>query len=371
MIKTTRRNVFLCFGVFACILGGVAFLWTKKNDTIPLILKTEYGEFSITEPVLIDLLNDPYMQRLKKIRQYGTRYYFIKKDDYNRYDHSVGVFVLLRKHGASLHEQIAGLLHDVSHTVFSHVGDWIFKVSPLGDSYQDKIHEEFIKKTSLATVLKKHNIAVADIIHKNKEFRLLDQNIPDLCADRLEYNLKGGVLEGLLKEPDISFILNNLIVENDQWIFTDLKAAQAFAKVPLFQTQYAWSAPEEHMVCRWTSDAIEQALKIHLLTLDDIHFSTDEVVWQKLSTSEDSVIKGCFEKAANYQQYMAHIETDDYDFVAPVKFRGIDPLVKTEQGAVVRLSALDDEFKQEFDRVKHRVNAGWRIKLLSPETRTT
>lgn len=127
--------------VFVLTIGGLFFLQKKKSDIAPLTLTTLYGDFTIAEPVLIELLQDPYMQRLKHIRQYGTNYYTIKKQDFNRFDHSVGVFVLLRKYGASLNEQIAGLLHDVSHTVFSHCGDYLFKVSQLdGSSYQDTIH---------------------------------------------------------------------------------------------------------------------------------------------------------------------------------------------------------------------------------------
>jgi len=49
-----------------------------------------------------------------------------------RFDHSVGVMLLIRKLGAGsspasalLKEQVAALLHDVSHTAFSHVIDYV------------------------------------------------------------------------------------------------------------------------------------------------------------------------------------------------------------------------------------------------------
>lgn len=65
------------------------------------------------------------MQRLKGISQFRIpdKYYF--KDNYSRFEHSIGVMVLLGKLGASQEEQIAGLLHDVSHKAFSHVYDWV------------------------------------------------------------------------------------------------------------------------------------------------------------------------------------------------------------------------------------------------------
>ena len=90
-------------------------------------INTIYGKFVITEPILIDLLASKAMQRLKKVHQFGISHYVQKGSDYTRYDHSVGVFALLRRYNQSLPEQISGLLHDVSHTIFSHVADYLFQ----------------------------------------------------------------------------------------------------------------------------------------------------------------------------------------------------------------------------------------------------
>ncbi len=82
-----------------------------------------YGKYKINEPVLVELIKSRPMQRLKKIAQLGIpdRFYHIR--GFSRFEHSLGVMLLLRKLNASLEEQAAGLLHDVSHTAFSHVVD--------------------------------------------------------------------------------------------------------------------------------------------------------------------------------------------------------------------------------------------------------
>src|SRR5690554_5599914 len=96
-----------------------SLIWGEKIETF-------YGLIDVEEPLLLELIEHPAFQRLKGVHQYGVSYYTTHKEEYTRYDHSLGVFALLRAKGSPLKEQVAGLLHDVSHTAFSHVGDWIF-----------------------------------------------------------------------------------------------------------------------------------------------------------------------------------------------------------------------------------------------------
>ncbi len=362
--------VFVIIGV-VCVVGGLYFLREKNreknNVSKELVLSTLYGDFTITEPVLIDLINDKYVQRLKDIRQYGTNYYTVKKQEYNRFDHSVGVFVLLRKFGAPLNEQIAGLLHDVSHTVFSHVGDFLFKISQLGEnSYQDNNHENFIKSTSIPEILKKHGISVQDILHKNDGFTLLEQNLPEVCADRLEYNLQGGFVDGLLTSDDIQQIVNNIVVEDGRWIFTDPELAKKVAHVPFYfmQNINGWNNYKCYMANEYSAAVLQRALAIGLITLDDIYFSTDELVWNKLIQSDDTELQSHLQKALHVEEHIKCVETDEYDMLIKNKFRGINPWVKTDKG-IMRLTELDQDFNKNYTEVKRYMEAGWRIKLLS------
>src|SRR5579872_5841205 len=96
----------------------------KKHMTKHVVHDDVYGTYNIHEPVLIDLLQSSAVTRLKGIHQGGSAYLVMKRRDNTRFEHSVGVMSLIRCLGGSLHEQIAGLLHDVSHTAFSHVVDY-------------------------------------------------------------------------------------------------------------------------------------------------------------------------------------------------------------------------------------------------------
>ena len=142
-----------------------------------------YGDFEITEPVLIELINSKSLQRLKRINQFGLpEDLYSVKGGFPRYDHSVGTMLLLKKLGAGVEEQVAGLLHDVSHTAFSHLIDFVIG-NAANEDYQDMTHESFIKKSEIPEILSKHGFDVQVAIDY-KRHGLLEREIPDLCADR-------------------------------------------------------------------------------------------------------------------------------------------------------------------------------------------
>ena len=48
-------------------------------------IETFYGEVEVEEPVLIELIHSPAVQRLKSIHQYGVAYYTTHHEEYNRF----------------------------------------------------------------------------------------------------------------------------------------------------------------------------------------------------------------------------------------------------------------------------------------------
>ena len=111
-----------------------------------------YGEVEITEPVILALLNTAALKRLNGIMQHGITALIGVTEPITRLDHSIGAMLLVKRLGASVEEQVAALLHDVSHTVFSHVIDNVFD-SALSQSYHDQVKEAYADKTEIPTVL--------------------------------------------------------------------------------------------------------------------------------------------------------------------------------------------------------------------------
>jgi len=96
-----------------------------------------YGNIEISEPVILDLLETNALRRLAGVLQHGITGLIGVTQPTTRLEHSIGAMWLVRTLGGSLQEQIAALLHDVSHTAFSHVIDYVYQ-DHQGQSY----HEE-------------------------------------------------------------------------------------------------------------------------------------------------------------------------------------------------------------------------------------
>lgn len=102
-----------------------------------------YGRADIDEPVLVELMSTAAMQRLNGILQHGITGFLGTTRPITRFEHSVGVMLLARHFKAPLTEQIAALLHDVSHTAFSHVPDHFFS-RPTGESFYEIMKETYL-----------------------------------------------------------------------------------------------------------------------------------------------------------------------------------------------------------------------------------
>jgi HD superfamily phosphohydrolase len=87
---------------------------------------TVYGSTSFTEPMILDLMQSGAIQRLRSVLQHGITAVLGISQPITRFEHSVGAMILVHRAGGSVCEQAAALMHDVSHTAFSHVADFVF-----------------------------------------------------------------------------------------------------------------------------------------------------------------------------------------------------------------------------------------------------
>ncbi|MBU0613623.1 HD domain-containing protein [Patescibacteria group bacterium] len=321
-----------------------------------------YGEIEITEPVVLELINTPQMQRMKKIHQYGIYYYFNPKGDTTRYEHSLGVYWILRKFGADLNEQLAGLLHDISHGVFSHVLDHLFG-SLVEEDYQDKLHSSYFENTEISRVLTKHGSNPSEIADLSR-WPLLDNELPNICADRLQYTLGDAVTIGKISQQQAKELMDNLTVANSQFIFSNKVIAREFAQLSLWMCQNFWHPNWGHYCFAWIAEIMKSALEKGVLEKSDLASDDDSVI-QLLENCNDEEIRSEMNRLKNFHPEKVVESEDEYDYAAShTKMRVIDPFVELN-GSIKTVSEVYPEFKEAFRKEKERVNRPRYLKLVS------
>lgn len=313
-----------------------------------------YGEFEITEPVILELIESVSLQRLKEIDQAGYRPLWVKPEvdtgeyDHSRFAHSMGVYLLLRKYGAPLKEQIAGLIHDVSHSAFSHCIDYVLDSgSEKEHNHQDNLFDTYIRKTEIPEIIKKHGFNLEYILD-DKNFPLKEKNLPDLCADRIDYSLKTAVIFGELDDSDKKYLLDNLTTENNNWVFKDFESAKRYAELFLNLNTDYYAGLASAIMFRTVGDCLRYALQKEYILEDDL-YTNDKLVVEKIEGfwDKDEKLKVLFDRMNNKVKIIN--DPNNYDASVFCKSRVVDPLFKQGQ-EIKRVSEIDSSWDDIIKR---------------------
>lgn len=293
------------------------------EDKIKLIDEI-YGEEVVEEPVLIELISSPEMQRLKGISMQGPPQDYWHSRIFSRYEHSIGVFILLKKLGSSLEEQIAGLLHDVSHTAFSHIIDWVVGDSTRED-FQDNIHLERIEKSAIKDILEKYGFdykRIADF----SNFSLLDKEIPEICIDRFDYSIREIKDDlGLEKAKKIFLSLKNV---GNNLVFFDVDLALEFSRGFKLRQELHWGSEESKKKYYLFSKIFKRALEKNILVFEDFWTTDCEVLVKLIDSGDLEIIENL--KLMKRKDFLEKFESLDFKLEKKNRFVNPDVLVNGE-----------------------------------------
>ncbi|MEY5042696.1 MAG: hypothetical protein RLZZ414_2260 [Bacteroidota bacterium] len=186
-----------------------------------------YGFVTIPYDIIYDIIEHPYFQRLRRIRQLGLTSMVYPGAYHTRFHHAIGAMHLameamevlkFKGHHISEEEQkavaIAVLVHDIGHGPFSHALEHTMvdgisheEISVL---FMEKLNQMFNQKLSLAIKIFKNDYP------KSFLHQLISSQ---LDVDRLDYlnrdSFYTGVSEGVIGVERIIKLLN---VKNDQLV---------------------------------------------------------------------------------------------------------------------------------------------------------
>lgn len=196
----------------------------KKNINDPL-----YGFLTLPYDILFDLIEHPYFQRLRRIRQLGMSHLVFPGANHTRFHHALGALFLMNEalknllsKGVEISEEeaegacIAILLHDIGHGPFSHT---------LEHTIVKGVHHEDISLAMMESLNRefKGKLSIAiQIFQDTYSKKFLHQLVSSqLDMDRLDYlrrdSFYTGVSEGVVSSDRIIKMLHvkddNLVVE--------------------------------------------------------------------------------------------------------------------------------------------------------------
>jgi uncharacterized protein len=351
-----------------------------KKTSYGLLIETEYGDVQLNKEVqldkiLIEIIEHPAFTRMYGIHQYGTTHYVTEQleespykgniqQNYTRWEHSLGVFVLLRRYNAHPLEQIAGLLHDISHTGFSHVGDFLFKsqTDSSQTAFQDTTQKSFLEKSGIRNILEKNGINLESVLID--KFKNLKQAAPEICADNLEYTLKGGLLAGYLSLQEIQFILKNLTLNQNlnRWAFLDELAAFKFGMASLTISEKNSGSVWNAVLYTITAKIINRAFNMGILSSENFLTTTnslkDDNIFNTLKDCTESKIHAYMGCLSNFKKVYDVLEFQQNDSIpVQTKFRGTNPWI-LKNNDYKKLTDINNNFQQAYSTIKTKHENG-------------
>ncbi|MGD2033723.1 MAG: HD domain-containing protein [Bacteroidales bacterium] len=200
---------------------------SKGTNKKKIINDPVHGFVSIPSAFIFDIIEHPYIQRLRRIKQLGLTHYVFPGATHSRFQHTIGAMHLmslalesLKNKGIKIEPEeengvlAAILLHDIGHGPFSHA---------LEESLISGISHEMLSHILMNDLNKQCNgkldLAI-DIFNNKYSKKFLHQLVSSqLDMDRLDYIKRDsfftGVIEGTIGTDRIIKMLN---VSNDSLV---------------------------------------------------------------------------------------------------------------------------------------------------------
>jgi hypothetical protein len=290
-----------------------------------------YGEVAVDDPRALALIGCPTFQRLKGVKQAGPSAFAFPFKTVTRYEHSLGVYLLLGRLGAGERERVAGLLHDISHTAFSHAVDFVF--SSQEQDHHEELKPVFLERPDVVAALAELGYSPRDFFD-DSVYPLLERPLPWLCADRLDYFLRDSLACGVSEPAFAGRLLAHLEVTDGTIVVTDRAiAAEAAALFEVMNRDW-WASPTEAYIYNEFADALREGFRLGALRKADL-YGDDAHVLARLRAAGSRLIEGKLDHITDFRpERMAGFVPR----VAP-KTRWLDPPVKCGAG-YRRLSEL-------------------------------
>lgn len=297
-------------------------------------LYKEYLKFLTKEKVpefINKYLELDSLKRLKNIcyfcgMDYASKDVYNFRENISRFDHSLTVALLTWSFTKNKKATLAGLFHDVGTPCFAHVIDYMNKDYEHQESTEEFTEEIISKDKTLEMYLKEDGIAKEEVINF-KNYSIVDNNRPKLCADRLD----GIILTGIawtkkINSNDIADIISALEVFTNEFNEKELgfKSELVAKRVLEISNEidiYCHSNEDNYMM-ELLADITRKAIESNIIKYEDLYYIDEPTLFKKLKKSNNESINNLLHIFENVK--LSEIPKTK---LGNVKIRDLNPIV--------------------------------------------
>lgn len=294
-------------------------MFKEFSDPIHQLIKANRCE--------IKVIDSFPLQRLRFIKQLGISYLVFPSAQHSRFEHSLGTMELAgRIYGnlglkdERLHSlvRLAGLLHDIGHTPFSHTTEVFF-----GDKSHEAIGERVLFEEGLADILLKCGYTLEDIDMLIKIAFKKTEDFPKVItgefgADRMDYLMRDayfcGTSYGFF---DYSRLLENIVlIEGKKCVnISALRSLESFVLGRYFMYSQVYFHKVVRILNIHLKEVLEDFLNKGLLNPENFHRQTDShIISLMIERHKEEKIGRVFGRE-HYREVFSTSSVEDFKYI--------------------------------------------------------
>ena len=275
---------------------------------------------------------------------------------YSRFDHSMGVGLIVWHFTGSQEQALAGLLHDIATPAFAHVVDFLHGDHMTQEHTEQGTAARIRNAPDLQQLLEQYAIS-PEAVDDYHRYPIADNDAPQLSADRLEYTLGNAINYGILDQTQVKVCYEDLAVGANEagqpeLMFRTLQTAEVFANAAL-ECSKIYVSDSDRYAMQSLADLLKQAIALGVLTEDDLYLQEQGIIdrlnrsflqqqWHQFRSFREVIRRNTPDSTGNWMRIFA-------------KKRTIDPYVQD----LGRISHLCPAFSQDLQAFRAESQDIW------------
>ncbi len=303
-----------------------------------------------------ELVDVPELLRLNTISQSSGAYlsdFSIFRYKYSKLDHSVSVALILDNFVNNNAQVMAGLLHEIASPAFVHSTKLLNRTYLPKEPQELKTYNAIVASDKLFEYFLKKEISINEVCDYSI-YPLACNDIPRLCANRLEYLLHGAYFTKLCDFKDIEKMYNDLVVvpnedNKPEFAFETPKLGELFCKLSI-EMGKKYRAYESKITMQIIADLLGFMIKRGEITEEDLYKFGDRAILEIGLSSSDRRISDGWKYVMKLDKVYTRFNKVEGEYCKKIDMESeyVDPLIRVK-GGYERVSKVSQNMNREID----------------------